>query len=136
MGEWSQKQYPLPEKSDTYKMKEFFKAKYVDKRFAEPVDDDDDSDSSDDKKKKKKKKDKEKKKVTKKRSKKKVASSSSDEEEKKEDSSDGETLEKKEPKKSGRRGLGAPPTSAGAKKSTFQKPDIAKAEPKPVQEVQ
>ena len=47
MGEWSSKRNPLPEKSDAFRMKEFFKAKYVEKRFAEPVDDED-SDSSDD----------------------------------------------------------------------------------------
>jgi len=39
MGEWSAKRNPLPDKSDTYRYKEFFKTKYVEKRFAEPEDD-------------------------------------------------------------------------------------------------
>ena len=74
MGEWSQKLHPLPDKSDAYRMKEFFKAKYVDKRFAEPADDED-SDSSGNKKKKKKK---EKEKKRSKRAKAKKESSSSE----------------------------------------------------------
>jgi len=33
MGDWSAKTSPLPEKSDNFRMKEFFKAKYTDRRF-------------------------------------------------------------------------------------------------------
>jgi superfamily II DNA/RNA helicase len=77
MAEWSAKVMPFPDKTDNFRMKEFFKAKYVDKRFADDGDSDSDSDSSDDKKKKKKKKDKKKKKSKKK----KETSSESDSEE-------------------------------------------------------
>jgi hypothetical protein len=34
MGEWSAKTSPLPDKTDNMRMKEFFKAKYTEKRFA------------------------------------------------------------------------------------------------------
>lgn len=57
MGAWNPKTSPLPDKSDNFKMKDFFKAKYVDKRFVASKD----SDSDDDHKKKKKKKSKRKK---------------------------------------------------------------------------
>ena len=73
MAEWSSKIMPFPDKTDSFRMKEFFKAKYVNKRFAE--EDDSGSDSDNDKKKKKKKKDKKKKK------KKKETSSDSESEE-------------------------------------------------------
>ena len=33
MGDWSAKTSPLPEKSDNFRMKEFFKAKSTDRRF-------------------------------------------------------------------------------------------------------
>ena len=44
MSEWSPKTSPLPQKDDNFRMKEFFKAKYVDRRFA-AAKDSDDSDS-------------------------------------------------------------------------------------------
>ena len=111
MSDWSAKRDPLPDKSDNLKMKAFFKAKYVDKKFGDVAED---SDSSTEKKKKKKKKDKEKKKRAKAQ---KVESSS--EEEKKESSSDDEPIQKKEKAKPALRALGAPPSSAGAKKPVF-----------------
>ena len=73
MSAWDKKSNPLPDKTDNFRMKEFFKAKYTDKRFAESLSESD-SDSSDDKKKKKKKK-------SKKRDKKKRRASSSEESE-------------------------------------------------------
>ena len=87
MSGWTSKLYPLPEKTDNWKMKEFFKAKYTEKRFAEPEEDEDSDSSDDDKKKKKKKKNKDKK--TSKRAKPKPQSES-DEEEKEKDDSEGE----------------------------------------------
>jgi hypothetical protein len=60
MSAWSPKTSPLPDKSDTFRMKEFFKAKYVDKRFAESAKDSDSDESDKPKKKKDKKKSKKK----------------------------------------------------------------------------
>jgi hypothetical protein len=57
MANWSAKSNPIPDKSDNFKMKDFFKAKYIDKKFAPSRD----SDSDDEPKKKKKKKSKRKK---------------------------------------------------------------------------
>ena len=73
MSAWDKKANPVPDKTDNHRMKEFFKAKYTDKRFAESISESD-SDSSDDKKKKKKKK-------SKKRDKKKRKDSSDESEE-------------------------------------------------------
>jgi hypothetical protein len=64
MSEWSAKTAPLPDKADTFKMKEFFKAKYVDKRFATSANDSDSDDSDRPKKKKKEKKKSKKKRVS------------------------------------------------------------------------
>jgi hypothetical protein len=60
MSEWKPKTSPLPDKSDTTRMKEFFKAKYVDKRFAVSMKDSDSDESDKPKKKKDKKKSKKK----------------------------------------------------------------------------
>lgn len=55
MSQWSAKTFPLPDKNDSFKMKDFFKAKYIDKRFAPSKDSDSDDDSHKKKKKKKSK---------------------------------------------------------------------------------
>jgi len=73
MGDWTAKTYPIPDKNDNFRMKEFFKAKYTEKRFeVSQGDDSSDSDSHRRKKKKDKKK--------KKKSKRVVESSSEDSE--------------------------------------------------------
>ena len=75
MACWSKKRDPEPEKRDTQKFKDFIRAKYVEKRFAEEAEASDSSDSEDARKKRK-----EKKKVRKDRKKKQVSSSSDDDE--------------------------------------------------------
>lgn len=47
MGDYSSKLYPEPDKRDIIKMKEFFKLKYVQKRFEKKMDDSDSDDDSD-----------------------------------------------------------------------------------------
>lgn len=59
MKNWKAKNNPIPEKSDMNKMKEFFRHKYVEKRFAEKKDaSDDSSDSEEERRRRKKRKDK------------------------------------------------------------------------------
>lgn len=80
MSDWNERLYPLPDKKDLHKMKEFLKMKYEEMRFAKKMEssDDDSSDSEAEKKKKSKKKKEEKKKPKKHVAKKKKESSSSD----------------------------------------------------------
>ena len=56
MCDWSAKKNPLPDKTDNFKMKEFFKAKYIDKKFAGAADSDSDDNRAKKKKTKKSKK--------------------------------------------------------------------------------
>ena len=119
MKNWKQKNNPLPEKGDSNKMKEFFKAKYVEKRFALADESDDSSDSEEERRRRQKRKDK--KKAKKKAAKKAADSDSSDDEpqaaskaakeEEKDDSDDGEEPVYKAKKQLRKRGLGAPPSS-------------------------
>ena len=47
MSNYNQKLYPEPDKKDALKMKEFFKLKYTQKRFAKTANDSDSDDNSD-----------------------------------------------------------------------------------------
>mmetsp|Transcript_10494 Transcript_10494/g.14133 ORF Transcript_10494/g.14133 Transcript_10494/m.14133 type:complete len:162 (-) Transcript_10494:142-627(-) len=59
MANWKAKNNPIPEKTDTARMKEFFRHKYVEKRFAEAQEDSDDSsDSEEERRRRKKRKEK------------------------------------------------------------------------------
>jgi hypothetical protein len=123
MAGYNKTLYPIPDRRDVVKMKEFMKMKYVQKRFLEEnaddsSEDEDESDDSDDKKKKKKKKAKK----TKKTKKKKKEVSSEEEE----DSDESEEEEQKEdPKKnrvkqqnSSKASLGNPPSKLGKPTNT------------------
>jgi hypothetical protein len=77
MKNWKAKNYPLPDKTDVMKMKEFLRVKYIEKRFA-IADASDSSDSEEERRQRKKKKDK-KKAAKKAKAKKPAADSSSDE---------------------------------------------------------
>ena len=77
MKNWKPKNNPLPDKTDNARMKDFLRAKYVEKRFAEAEESEDSSDSEEERRKKKKKKDKKK---AKKAAKQAAASDSSEEE--------------------------------------------------------
>jgi hypothetical protein len=107
--------YPLPDRRDTMKMKEFMRMKYVQKRFLEENNDksedsdDEEEDSDEDKKKKKKKsKAKPKTKKTKNRKKKKKSESSDEESDSDEDESE---EEQKTEKKNGDKGKLKQPSS-------------------------
>ena len=84
--------YPIPERRDLSKMKEFMRMKYVQKRFLEEEDasDDDSDNSSDEERKKKSKKKKKAKKVKKSKKKKKKHHSSDDDSDESNDSDDEE----------------------------------------------
>ena len=123
MKNWKQKNNPLPEKSDNNRMKEFFRAKYVEKRFALAEESDDSSDSEEERRRRQKRK--EKKKAKKKAAKKAADSDSSDDEpqaaskakeEEKDDSDEGEEPVYKAKGKLRKRGLGAPPSLNAAAK--------------------
>ena len=60
MKNWKAKNNPIPEKTDTAKMKEFFRHKYVEKRFAEAQDDSDSDSSEEERRRRKKRKEKKK----------------------------------------------------------------------------
>ena len=91
--------YPIPERRDLTKMKEFMRMKYIQKRFLEEEDDSDESDeiSSEEDRKKKSKKHKKRVKKTKKRKKKKVTSSDdeSDDDSQEDNSEEEETKHQK-----------------------------------------
>ena len=102
MACWNKKRDPEPEKKDAQRFKDFIRAKYVDKRFAEEAED---SDSSEDEEARKKRN--EKKKSRRDRKKKQVSSSSED------DQPIEVPAAKQEVKKETRK-LGAPPGSKTA----------------------
>ena len=79
MATWSSKKYPEPPKSETYKVKEFLKAKYVEKRFCKSNKVSDSESESDDEEYRKKKKELRKKKRERRRKAAKEESSSDEE---------------------------------------------------------
>ena len=132
--------YPIPDRRDVVKMKEFMKMKYVQKRFLEQ----NESEDSDDNKKKKSKKTKKTKK-TKKKKKKEVSSEEEEDSDAESDQEDSdaeseEEEQKVDPKKnkvkqqnSSKVALGNPPTKLGKPATTLQS---AKSETKAIKKEQ
>jgi hypothetical protein len=121
MSNYNKTLYPVPERRDLNKMKEFMKLKYVQKRFMEGDDESDSSseeDSSDDDKKKKKKHKKTKKTKKSKKKKKKVTSSEEDSD----DDSESEEEAKEKPKEKVKGGHGKKLGSAGIQGGKLGKP--------------
>lgn len=126
--------YPLPDRRDTMKMKDFMRMKYVQKRFLEENNDksedsDEEEESSDeDKKKKKKTKTKSKAKTKKTKHKKKKKSESEDEaSDSEEDDDESEEEQKADKKKNGDKGKLKQPSSGkalGAPKQTHVNPTV------------
>lgn len=133
MSNYNKTLYPVPDRRDLMKMKEFMKLKYVQKRFMEgdeESDSDSDSDSSDGEKKKKKKHKKSKK--AKKTKKKKKKETSSEEES---DDSDSESEEEvKEKPKEKKITNTQKTTSAGIKGGKLGKPKAAAGSAKAAKE--
>ncbi len=114
MAAWNKKRDPEPEKRDAQRFKDFIRAKYVEKRFAEAVDASDSSESEEARQVRKAKK-----KSRKEKLRKKAQSSDS------EDSPLEAPLPKPEAKKESRR-LGAPPGSKTAFAPVAQPPPETK----------
>ena len=55
MASWSEKKYPEPDKKDSWKVKDFFRAKYVEKRFEKQNKIDSDSEDSEEERSKRRK---------------------------------------------------------------------------------
>lgn len=123
--------YPIPERRDLTKMKEFMKMKYVQKRFLEEEDNSDSSDEDSDeapKKKSKKKKKKAKAKKSKKKKKKQTSSDSDSDDDSEEEEKEPEKVTK--PKKGGFKAVSKAKSKLSRPKAT-SKPAKAPVEEKP-----